>query len=186
MTHPTYDTYKDSDIPWLGDIPEHWEVRRLGDMFFINAGGDIKKENMSRNKDNKFKYPVYANSEKNKGLQGYSDIYKVDVPCITVTGRGTIGIPVARNEPFTPIVRLLVLIPKTREYNIFFFESAISLINFLVESTGVPQLTAPQVSTYKVAIPHLDEQQAIADFLDIETNKQKQKKMVGSLQNHNK
>ena len=27
--HP-YPDYRPSGIPWLGDVPEHWEVRRLG------------------------------------------------------------------------------------------------------------------------------------------------------------
>ena len=26
--HP-YPGYKPSDVPWLGDVPAHWEVRRL-------------------------------------------------------------------------------------------------------------------------------------------------------------
>ncbi|UYM17676.1 restriction endonuclease subunit S [Endozoicomonas euniceicola] len=26
--YPKYDTYKDSGVPWLGDIPEHWNVTR--------------------------------------------------------------------------------------------------------------------------------------------------------------
>lgn len=29
----TYDTYKDSGIAWLGQIPSHWEVKRLGSFF---------------------------------------------------------------------------------------------------------------------------------------------------------
>jgi type I restriction enzyme S subunit len=24
-----YPTYKDSGVPWLGEVPEHWEVRKL-------------------------------------------------------------------------------------------------------------------------------------------------------------
>lgn len=28
-----YSTYKDSDIPWLGEIPEHWEVRKAKKLF---------------------------------------------------------------------------------------------------------------------------------------------------------
>jgi len=24
-----YPEYKDSGVPWLGEVPEHWEVRRL-------------------------------------------------------------------------------------------------------------------------------------------------------------
>lgn len=29
----TYETYKDSGIAWLGQIPSHWEVKRLGSFF---------------------------------------------------------------------------------------------------------------------------------------------------------
>ena len=28
-----YPTYKDSGIPWLGEVPEHWEVRRIKTLF---------------------------------------------------------------------------------------------------------------------------------------------------------
>ena len=28
-----YERYKDSGVKWLGEIPEHWEVKRLGSYF---------------------------------------------------------------------------------------------------------------------------------------------------------
>jgi type I restriction enzyme, S subunit len=28
-----YPEYKDSGLPWLGEIPSHWEVRRNGRLF---------------------------------------------------------------------------------------------------------------------------------------------------------
>lgn len=28
--YPTYERYSDSGVPWLGDIPEHWSVKRAG------------------------------------------------------------------------------------------------------------------------------------------------------------
>ena len=28
-----YDTYKDSGVKWLGEIPSHWEVKRLASYF---------------------------------------------------------------------------------------------------------------------------------------------------------
>lgn len=33
IAHPRYDAYKDSGFRWLGDIPEHWELIRLGSAF---------------------------------------------------------------------------------------------------------------------------------------------------------
>jgi type I restriction enzyme S subunit len=141
-----------------------WEEKRLGEVFKINAGGDVKKENAKKVRDDIFKYPIYANSEKRKGLYGYSDLYKVDFDCVTVTGRGALGVANARKEKFYPIVRLLVLKPKKKS-DVIFFENLINQLNIFCESTGVPQLTGPQISTYKVKFPCLEEQQKIATYL---------------------
>ncbi|HEX2188759.1 MAG TPA: hypothetical protein VHG51_07650, partial [Longimicrobiaceae bacterium] len=32
MSFPRYPRYKDSGVEWLGEVPEHWEVRRLKQM----------------------------------------------------------------------------------------------------------------------------------------------------------
>jgi len=29
MSFPKYPKYKDSGVEWLGEVPEHWEVKRL-------------------------------------------------------------------------------------------------------------------------------------------------------------
>jgi type I restriction enzyme S subunit len=142
-----------------------WKQKKISDVFFVNAGGDIEKEHVSQLKTNEFKYPIYANAAENKGFYAYSDIYKIEPPVVTVAGRGVnIGIAHARDHKFYPIVRLLVLKPK-EEQDIFFFEYRINTLNVFVESTGVPQLTAPQISNYKVTFPDLPEQIKIAKFL---------------------
>jgi len=33
-----YPTYRDSSVPWLGEVPDHWEVRRLGTMTSVVNG----------------------------------------------------------------------------------------------------------------------------------------------------
>ena len=158
---------KQKNIPSLR-FPEYsgdWETNDLGDIFKISAGGDIGIENVSQIKTDKYKYPIYANAEKRKGLYGFSDIYKIEENVITVAGRGVnIGIAHARDHKFYPIVRLLVLRPKNNQ-NIYFFEYQINRLDLFKESTGVPQLTAPQVSGYVVKYPSLNEQAKIASFL---------------------
>ena len=144
---------------------EKWIIKNLGEIFQINAGGDIDNNHVSPIKTEKYKYPIYANAEKNKGFYAYSDIYKIEEGAITIAGRGVnIGIAHARDHKFYPIVRLLVLIPKKNE-NIYFAEYAINRINLFPESTGVPQLTVPQVSGYTISIPSIPEQEKIASFL---------------------
>ena len=34
-----YPAYKDSGVRWLGKVPKHWEVRRLGNLGFFSASG---------------------------------------------------------------------------------------------------------------------------------------------------
>lgn len=144
--------------------PPDWEEKKLGEIFDISAGGDIKKENVSKSMTDAFKYPIYANSEKKKGLYGFSNIYKIDYECVTITGRGSLGIANARFNKFYPIVRLLVLKPKFN-LDVSYFENAINQLRIFSESTGVPQLTAPQISKYKVTFPTILEQTKIANFL---------------------
>ncbi len=147
------------------DFEGDWIEKKIGKVFRINAGGDIDNERVSFEKTEKFKYPIYANAKKDKGFYGYSDIYKIESGTITVAGRGVyIGIAHARDHQYYPIVRLLVLKPLANE-DIYFSENVINRLNLFVESTGVPQLTAPQFSNYKISLPTLPEQQKIASFL---------------------
>ncbi|OAQ02540.1 hypothetical protein A3O20_03520 [Ligilactobacillus aviarius] len=95
----------------------------------------------------------------NDGIIGYyENDYKVDAPAITITARGNVGNATARFVNFTPVVRLLVL--KTN-LNTKFIEQSINNINFFIESTGVPQLTVPQLSNYSIFIPNKSEQYKI-------------------------
>lgn len=42
-----YPKYKDSGIEWLGEVPEHWEVRRNRFAFNFSKGLTITKENLT-------------------------------------------------------------------------------------------------------------------------------------------
>jgi type I restriction enzyme S subunit len=142
-----------------------WKEKKIGKVYKINAGGDIDNDRVSFEKTEKFRYPIYANAKKDKGFYGYSDVYKIESGTITVAGRGVyIGIAHARDHQYYPIVRLLVLKPLANE-DIYFSENVLNRLNLFVESTGVPQLTAPQFSNYKISLPTLPEQQKIASFL---------------------
>lgn len=135
-----------------------WEEVRIADIVKISAGGDVDKEKLKENG----KYPVIANALTNKGIVGFYDDYKVKAPAVTVTGRGDVGYAVARHENFTPIVRLLTL--QSENIDVDYLENQINSMRILNESTGVPQLTAPQLGNYKVYHPEIDEQSAIGSL----------------------
>ena len=135
-----------------------WEEVRIADIVKISAGGDVNKEKLKENG----KYPVIANALTNKGIVGFYDDYKVKAPAVTVTGRGDVGYAVARHENFTPIVRLLTL--QSENVDVDYLENQINSMRILNESTGVPQLTAPQLGNYKVYHPEIEEQSAIGSL----------------------
>ena len=148
------------------EFNDEWKKSSLGDFFSISAGGDIDKSHVSNIRTEKYQYPIYANALTNNGLYGYSDIFKIDGNSITVTGRGDIGKGLARNGKYYPIVRLLVL-KSNNEFNNIFFANAINNINLYQESTGVPQLTSPQLGNYKVFYPSISEQNKIGNTLEL-------------------
>lgn len=135
-----------------------WAEKRIADIVKISAGGDVDKERLKESG----KYPVIANALTNKGIVGFYDDYKVKAPAVTVTGRGDVGYAVARHKNFTPVVRLLTL--QSENIDVDYLENQINSMRILNESTGVPQLTAPQLGNYKVYHPEIEEQSAIGSL----------------------
>lgn len=139
----------------FNNFEDFWEEDRIADIVKISAGGDVDKLKLKESG----KYPVIANALTNKGIVGFYDDYKVKAPAVTVTGRGDVGYAVARHENFTPVVRLLTL--QSENIDVDYLENQINSMRILNESTGVPQLTAPQLGSYKVYHPEIEEQSAI-------------------------
>ena len=77
-------------------------------------------------------------------------------PAVTVTGRGEVGYAKARMTHFTPVVRLLAV---CSNHDCYFLENAINNHKVVVESTGVPQLTVPQLSSYNIFFPANDKEE---------------------------
>jgi len=137
---------------------DDWEERKLSTESTITAGGDIDKSKLKEVGE----YPIFANALTNDGIVGYYDSsYRVEAPAVTVTGRGDVGNAKARKVNFTPVVRLLAV---KSNHDVDFLENAINNHKVLVESTGVPQLTAPQLGNYKIFFPTGEEQQKIGSF----------------------
>lgn len=137
-----------------------WEQRKLAsETTEIIAGGDVEKTILKE----KGNFPVIANALTNDGVVGYYEYsFRVKAPAVTVTGRGDVGHAKARVVDFTPVVRLLSL--KSR-HDVFFMENAINNMRIVIESTGVPQLTVPQLSQYEIFYPQtILEEKKIGQF----------------------
>ena len=142
-----------------------WQVKRLGELFDVFAGGDFDPSRSSTVRDERHPFPVYSNAVTDSGLYGFCAYSAYPASTITVTARGTLGVANFRNHPYTAIGRVLVLQPKLELDGRFLSALINNRITFVIESTGVPQLTAPQISKYVVPTPTCAEQTAIAAIL---------------------
>ena len=151
-------------VAFAGSENKRWESVRLAEIFTISAGGDIDRQNSSPTYSTSYPYPVYANALTNNGLYGYANYFKVEGDSITVSGRGEVGHAIARHCKYVPIVRLLSLVPKYED-DVDFFAYMINATSIYIESTGVPQLTSPQLGAVKVFRPPILEQKRISSLL---------------------
>ena len=111
-----YEHYRNTLLTFGDDV----EWKELGEVCEkILAGGDLPKE-YDMHQSEQFKYPIYSNGTKEKALYGYTNSYKIDKEAITISARGTIGYHEIRPANFTPIVRLITVIPNTNKILIKF------------------------------------------------------------------
>lgn len=118
----------------------------------VFAGGD-KPDDFVEEEDPVCCVPVIGNGTNNEGVLGYTKKARVTEKCITLSARGTVGYSILRESPFTPIVRLIVMVCDESliypEYLDFFLKA------FNIGNTGsvIPQLTVPYVKKVKIPQP---------------------------------
>lgn len=148
------------------------EWKKIEDICDVFAGGDLPNNYIKANEPSaEYLYPIYSNGIGEKSLYGYSDSYRVNDASITISARGTIGYHTIRDPYFTPIVRLITLIPKNKNsINLSYLNEALYMTNIDGTKGGIPQLTVPVVSKISVPVPSLSEQQRIVGILDTFTS----------------
>ncbi|EPU4138403.1 restriction endonuclease subunit S [Klebsiella pneumoniae] len=145
-----------SELSYLEKMLDGVEVEwiPLGDIFDVFAGGDVPKDSLSDIRTDEYPIPILSNGIGGKSLYGWTNQAKITLPSLTISARGTIGWTSYRDEPFFPIVRLLVLTPKV-ELNLKFSYYFMKMIenDYKVPATGIPQLTKPMIKDIKIPIP---------------------------------
>lgn len=143
-------TFVDNIDP--NNLPQGWRMGTLGEIAKVKVGGD-KPDVFSEEKSEKCKIPIYSNGLENKGIYGYTDKATIFEKCVTVSARGTIGYCCLREEPFVPIVRLLVVIPND-ENMVDYLYRQLKDLNFEGSGSVQNQLTAPHIENQKILIPN--------------------------------
>jgi len=137
------------------------------------AGGDVPKNYFSKERNEDYNIPIYSNGLNEKALYGFTNIAKVHEESVTLSARGTIGHPEVRKAPFYPIIRLIVITPKTDIVLAEYLKRALSFLEYRKGGTSIPQLTVPMVKNKEVLTPPIELQNHFAEKV-AQIEKQKQ------------
>ncbi len=145
--------------------PNGVEWKSLGEVAKLSAGGDVPKDNYSKEISSKYTIPIFSNGIGENALYGYTNIEKINVPSVTISARGTIGYCELRKEPYYPIVRLISVIPD-ENLIVGYLKYFLDTVKFKSSKSGIPQLTVPMIKNTKIPIPPLEVQEEIVRILD--------------------
>lgn len=192
MKYSAYPKYKPSGVEWLGDIPAHWEVKRLKYCATIND------EALAETTDPAFEFE-YVDISSVDAVRGIVDSELVefenapsrarriarDGDTIVSTVRTYLrAIAPVRRQKENLIVSTGFAVVRPRSVDANFLSYALRESRFVetvvAHSVGVsyPAVNPSDVATIPIALPSETEQRAIAAFLDAETAKLD--KLVGS------
>ena len=185
---------KDSGVEWIGQVPEHWDIKRFRNLFDFGKGLSITKENLQDEgipcvnygevhsrygfeviperdalKCVDSKYLVFNNSMLNKGDFVFADTSE------DIEGSGNFTYLNSSTRIFagyhTVITRLKIT--AIHRYIAYYFDS-LSFRNQIrnkVKGVKVFSITQSILKGTFVLLPNLKEQQQIADYLDTQTAK---------------
>ncbi|MDB9445095.1 restriction endonuclease subunit S [Anabaena sp. CS-542/02] len=158
-----YQQYKDSGVQWLGNIPQHWEVIKIQYIARLKSGENITSSQI----ENKGLYPVFGGN----GLRGYFNLYTHSGYYILIGRQGALcGNINYANGKFWASEHAVVVNPLTN-FNVVWLGELLKTMDLNQYSTSAaqPGLSVEQISRLKIPLPPLEEQKAIARFLDYKT-----------------
>ena len=168
MKYQTYPAYKDSGVEWLGEVPEHWEIKRLKFLCKIQTGD---KDTVNAIEDGK--YPFFVRSQTVEHINSFT----FDCEAVLTAGDG-VGVGKVFhyvNGKFDFHQRVYMMNNFSRVTGIFFFHYLATLFHKVALDGGakstVDSLRMPLFMNFQISVPLLLEQQKIAQFLDHETAK---------------
>lgn len=134
----------------------------------ISAGGDLPANHQKgqTTPTDEFPYPIYSNGSGDNALYGFTNDFRIGSEAVTISARGTIGFHATRAGCFTPIVRLIALVPDTNIITAKYLNYALDMTEISHSGGSIPQLTVPNVKKISLRVPPLEEQERIVAILD--------------------
>lgn len=189
MSLPKYPKYKDSGVEWLGEVPEGWEVSKVGRHVILDVGFAFQSDQFSE-----FGVKLLRGDNVTEGKTRWGEKtrywpYDKTVPDRYLLNEGDIvismdGSKVGKNYsliskedlPAYLVQRVARLKTKEDLLNSFLlsligWDLFKEYVNIIKTDPAIPHITAKNIQDFFIPLPPLPEQAAIAAFLDRETGK---------------
>ena len=176
-----YSSYKDSDISWIGDIPSHWEVKRIASLFTgkVQANTDFKYHHAF-----KFYYGTLVPKNEVGDFEEYRDTYvKYSVlqkDDIMINGLNLNYDFVSQRVAIAPsdgIITSAYVVARPRKgtnalYYNYLFKTMDNMKLFHGMGTGIRlTLSFDEMKKQVVVVPPQDEQRTIVDYIEDKASK---------------
>ncbi|TXD53649.1 restriction endonuclease subunit S [Polaribacter sp. IC063] len=180
-----YETFKDSGVEWIGEIPEHWKVARLkfnAKVFTGNSLNDSLKEKYRKNNTDCTPYIGSKDLETETNLIDYDNgirISKEDESnfklgrngsaVICIEG-GSAGKKIGFLEKDTFFVNKLACLDSGNKFTYYFIQSNFFKNQFNSNLSGlIPGVSVSSLKNLFITSPPLQEQTQIANYLNDKT-----------------
>ena len=177
-----YDKYKDSGIAWIGEIPEHWEVKRLKNVCSTNSASlsdntskefefdyvDIGSVTFELGIHKTEKYTFQNAPSRARKIARLGDII---VSTVRTYLRAIDIINSEEKEKYIYSTGFAILSPLKNtlsEFMIYICRSEYFTNQVSIYSTGInyPSINDTALKMINIVMPYLSEQQSIATYLD--------------------
>lgn len=162
----TYDTYKDSGIAWIGEIPSEWKIsrykfytsNRMGETILSSDTVDVG-------------VPIYSATQDNS-IFGYIANPKVLLKKgdIVIPARGnSIGCATLIKDEIATCTQTTICSTDMHDICTKFLYHCIYGLRdewFKFDGSAIPQVTVDQIKNNILPLPSIEEQDSIATFLD--------------------
>ncbi|GAB3501004.1 hypothetical protein GCM10027341_27170 [Spirosoma knui] len=150
---------KDSGIEWLGEIPAHWEVKKLKYVASLKSGDTITSETI----EDEGEYPVYGGG----GFRGYTSAYTHEGHYALIGRQGALcgNINYAKGKFWASEHALVVA--HLGEYETIWLGELLRAMNLnqYSQSSAQPGISAERIQNLHIPVPPFKEQSAIVKFI---------------------
>ena len=173
---------KDSGIDWIGEIPVHWDVKRIKDVAELGSGTTPKSTNEKYYDDGIHPWLITADVQ-NRLVESNDNfitdlaltetpnlkLYPTKTVLLAMYGGGTIGNVGLMTYPAYINQACCAMMPKSDIFEKYLFYYLLTKQKRII-STGVGgtqiNLSQSKISAYPISVPPLIEQKKIANYLD--------------------